>query len=372
MVLSNTRRNKWLCGIALISALLVGMRGARAHDAGPQAPSDADFARAGEEMARAAGNFWAALTPEQQKTAGYEVKDEERQDWHFIPKPRKGLAIKDMAPAQRDLAQALLASGLSQRGYAQAVTIMSLDAILKDIEQGKGPVRDPDNYYFTIFGTPGAAGAWGWRVEGHHLSLNFTIVDGKGIASTPAFLGTNPASVLEGPRRGLTVLDREENMGRELVKSFTDEQKKIVIFEQTSPKEVVSGNKRKIELEKPVGVSLADMSPDQRKLLTDLVKVYATRLRPELADKDLDKIQKAGWDKIYFGWAGAVEPGQGHYYRIQGPTFLIEFDNTQNNANHVHTVWRDPASDFGEDLLAEHYKQHPHDAPTPDAAQPKP
>ncbi|HEY2588040.1 MAG TPA: DUF3500 domain-containing protein [Tepidisphaeraceae bacterium] len=344
----------------------------------PQA-DDAAIARAAANMAAAAMNFWDALTPELQAKAGFPFTDEERFNWHFIPRERKGITWNDMNPAQQALAHAFLASGLSQRGYEQAVTIMSLDQILKDIEKGKGPRRDPNNYAFSIFGTPGAHNTWGWRVEGHHLSLNFTISNGRTEAG-PVFFGSNPAEVHEGPRKGLRVLAAEDDLGHELINALDEGQRKKAIFETTAPKEIITGNSRKAKPGPPVGIPASELNPQQKKQLMTLVENYAYRLRPELAEQDLAKIDKAGVENIHFAWAGALQPGEGHYYRIHGPTFLVEFDDTQNNANHIHTVWRDAANDFGEDLLKEHYTEnannpaHGHDLPrscTPEVKNPE-
>lgn len=339
---------------------------APAHDLPADNPADRPMAndaameRASANMAQMAENFWAALTPELQAKAGFPFDNEERFNWHFIPRERKGITWNDMSPAQQALAHAFLASGLSQSGYEKAVTIMSLDQILKDIEKGKGPKRDPNNYAFSIFGTPGEHSTWGWRVEGHHLSLNFTISNGHAVAG-PVFFGSNPAEVRDGPRKGLRVLGVEEDLGRELIKSLDDQQRKKAIIQTKAPNEIITGNSRKANPGPPVGIPAAELNPQQKKLLMTLVENYAYRLRPELADQDLAKIDKAGFENIHFAWAGGLEPGQGHYYRLHGPTFLVEFDNTQNNANHIHTVWRDSANDFGEDLLKEHYTEHAND-----------
>jgi len=357
-------------GFVLAGTLFGSGAALYAHDTGQSgvepgrhtAVSEAALAQASANMAAAAQNFWASLTPEQQAKTGFEFGNDERFDWHFIPKERKGITWNDMTPAQQALGHAFLASGLSMRGYQQAVSIMSLDQILKELEAGnpKAPKRDPNNYHFSIFGTPGEKSAWGWRVEGHHLSLNFTIVNGHAVAG-PVFFGTNPAEVREGPRKGLRVLDVEDDWGRELIKALDPEHQKKAIIEETAPKEVITGNSRKANPGKPVGLAVSDMTPAQKKQVMRLVEHYAYRLRPELAEEDLAKIDKAGFEKIYFAWAGGLEPGQGHYYRLHGPTFLVEFDNTQNNANHIHTVWRDSANDFGEDLLKEHYDQTKND-----------
>jgi hypothetical protein len=326
---------------------------AQAHPAGHMPEAVAN-------MAAVADHFWQALTPEQQGKAGFAFNNEERFNWHFIPRERKGLTWNEMTPAQQALGHALMASGLSLRGYEQATTIMSLEQILKDVEQGKGPKRDAGNYAFSIFGKPEATGTWGWRVEGHHFSMNFTISNGQAVAG-PVFLGTNPAEVKDGPRKGLRVIDVEEDLGFELVKSLDEAQQKQAILDTKAPKEIITGNNRKADIEgPPKGIALGDLKDDQKKLVMRLVEYYAHRLRNEVAAGDMDKIRAAGVEKIHFAWAGGTEPGIGHYYRLQGPTFLVEFDNTQNNANHIHTVWRDPANDFGEDLLREHYETTKH------------
>jgi hypothetical protein len=330
-----------------------------AHDAPGAHTHEAPHVKAAREMAEAATNLWAALTPEQQLKVGFEFSDPLRYDWHFIPRPRKGLPIKEMTGDQRALAFGLLASGLSQKGFVKATTIMSLEQVLASIEQGKGLVRDPELYFFNIFGKPGSNDPkqpWGWRVEGHHLALNFTIVGDQGVVGGPTFMGTNPAHVKEGPRKGLRVLGEEEDLARKLVKSLDEDQRKKGIVQETAPKDILSFALRKAKPLEPAGILIPDLNAEQKELLNSIIVLYAERLRPELAANDLGKILKAGVDKIGFAWAGGLELGQPHYYRIQGPTFLIEYDNTQNNANHVHSVWRDFENDFGDDLLKKHYE----------------
>jgi hypothetical protein len=314
-----------------------------------------------EEMADAANHFLAALSPEQRAKATFEFKSDERQNWHFIPKQRNGLPFKELAPAQNKLAQALLASGMSARGYIKATTIMSLEQVLKDMEKGSGPTRDPDLYFVSVFGKPGEKATWGWRVEGHHLAINFTIVNGEHISATPSFMGSNPAEIKEGARRGLRVLADEELVARELVKSLDGAQRKLAVFADTAPKDIITSAVRKAKPLEEVGLISAKMTSGQRELLQKLIKEYLYRHRSEIADRDLAKIDTAGLDRIYFAWAGGLEPGQGHYYRVQGPSFLLEYDNVQNNNNHIHAVWRDFESDFGEDLLRKHYEQVKHD-----------
>ena len=317
---------------------------------------------AGEEMAAAANKFLNALTPEQRTAATFDFKSEERPNWFFIPKVRKGLTLQKMTPDQRAIAHALLRSGLSTQGYQKATNIISLEAVLKELEAGKGAmVRDGELYYVSIFGKPDAAGTWGWRVEGHHVSVNFTIIKGELFSGTPSFLGTNPAEVRAGPRKGLRVLAEDEDLGRALIKSLNDEQRKAAIYDTTAPKEMITANKQKVLPLETAGIAAGKLTKDQQAQLQGVVKAYVNRLRGELAEADYKKIDQAGWEKVYFAWAGGLEKGDPHYYRVQGPTFLIEYDNTQNDANHIHAVWRDFNNDFGEDLLRKHYAETPHE-----------
>ncbi|MBI5775696.1 MAG: DUF3500 domain-containing protein [Verrucomicrobia bacterium] len=315
---------------------------------------------AAAEMAAAAHHFLAALTPEQKAQATFELKNDERLNWHFIPKnDRKGVQYKDLTPPQRRLSDALLISSMSARGYSKAVTIMSLEDILRVQEAGKkgGNTRDPERYYFSVFGKPTATGTWGWRLEGHHFSANFTVVAGQFVSATPSFMGSNPGVVKDGPRAGLRVLGTEENLGRQLVKSLDAEQRKQAIYTATAPKDILTAAERKVKPLGTEGVAAAKLTKEQQTLLTRLIREYINRVRSEFAAADWQKIEQAGLDKILFAWAGGTEPGQGHYYRVQGPTFLLEYDNTQNDANHVHAVWRDFANDFGEDILKKHYTE---------------
>lgn len=314
----------------------------------------------GEEMTLAATRWLAALAPEQRERAAFEWPAAERQNWHFIPRERKGLPLKEMTPAQRHLAYGLLSTALSHRGYLKATTIMSLEQVLQDLEQGKGPVRDPELYFFSLFGQPSAQGTWGWRVEGHHLSLNFTLVDGQPASVTPSFMGTNPGEIRTGPRQGLRVLAGEEDLGRALAKSLSTEQRQVAFISTNAPPDIITGTNRVLEPLRPEGLPASQMNDAQKGVLKQLLAEYVRRYRPELADQDLAQLAAAGPERLYFAWAGGTEPGQGHYYRIQGAGFVFEYDNTQNNANHIHTVWRDLANDFGGDLLRKHYLESPH------------
>jgi Protein of unknown function (DUF3500) len=312
------------------------------------------------EMAAAAKTFLVALTPEQRTKATMTFEDQDRMRWHYIPEsmwPRKGIPFKDLDAAQRQLAHAFLSTGLSHRGYLKATTIMSLEAILKELEQGKGPVRDSDLYFFSIFGEPSENQTWGWRVEGHHLSLNFTVAHGQLIATAPTFFGSNPAEVKSGPRQGLRVLGREEDLARELLRSFDEKQRSVAVIDTKAPDEIATGHAVKVEPGNPVGLPAAKMNQNQKTQLVALLEEYAHNLPDELADGELKKLQDAGVDRIHFAWAGGFNRGDRHYYRVQGPTFLVEYDNTQNDANHIHSVWRAFEGDFGLDLLRLHYQR---------------
>ena len=311
------------------------------------------------DMAEAAHNFLAALTPDQKAKAFFDFKDDQRFDWHFVPKARKGLSFKEMTSPQRLLAQALLGTGLSQRGYLKATTIMSLEQILYDLED-KAPHRDADLYFVTIFGQPASKGPWGWRVEGHHLSLNFALAGDGVLSVTPSFFGANPAQIQAGPRKGLRVLGGEEDLARSLATSLSPDQRKVALITNIAPRDIITGADRKARSLEPLGIAASNLTPPQRQVLLALLKEYVFRYRSEIAEADLKKIQQAGEKTIHFAWAGGLEPGQGHYYRIQGPSFLMEYDDTQDRANHIHSVWRDLQNDFGEDLLRKHYEQVQH------------
>ncbi|MGH8021305.1 MAG: DUF3500 domain-containing protein, partial [Opitutaceae bacterium] len=210
-------------------------------------------------------------------------------------------------------------------------------------------------YYVTIFGTPANDRSWAWRFEGHHLSFNFTIVDGRHVFFAPSFLGANPAEVLDGPRKGERALGQEDDLARALVKSLDDAQRTVAVFEDRAPRDIITGADKRVEPLSPAGIAYADLKPEQCEKLMELVRLYVGRWRSELAGETLAEIEAAGFERITFAWAGGFERGVGNYYRIQGPTFLIEFDNTQNRANHIHTTFREFKDDFGRDLLREHY-----------------
>ena len=321
------------------------------------------------EMTKAANNLLVTLSPEQKAKLRYDFGHAERMNFHFTPGPwngvaRKGLPLREMTPAQVKLAHALLATAVSQQGYTKATTIMSLEQILKEAEAGgRGNIqRDPDGYFVTVFGEPSETAMWGFRIEGHHLTLNFTIDKGKVLADTPAFMGANPAEVKEGPRIGLRVLGREEDLGRQLVQSLDAQQKAVAVVNATAPGEIQTAENLNIDMipnfdiNKPTGIQASRLNAKQMETLTALIEEYAYRMPVELAEVTMTEIKKPGLDKVYFTWAGGQNKGDLHYYRVHGPSFLIEFNNTQNRGNHVHSVWRDLKNDFGRDVLKEHLK----------------
>ncbi|HEY7252675.1 MAG TPA: DUF3500 domain-containing protein [Methylomirabilota bacterium] len=330
-----------------------------AHAQSPPALSDVpDGARAA--MAAAALAFLGALPADARKRAVFAVSDKERLNWHYVPRRREGVAFKDMPAPARTAAHELMKVSLSAAGYGKAVTIIRLEEVLRRLET-IGLLRDQENYAFTVFGNPGPSTPWGWRVEGHHLSLNFLLAPGKPVAMTPAFLGANPAQVPSGPQKGARALGAEEDLGRALMRSLSEAQRSRTIIAAQSLGDIVSGPGRAQSLTRPAGLALTDMSADQRAQALRLVEEYARNMRAELAEQELSRMRQADPTQIHFAWAGAMEPGKAHYYRLHGPTLLIELDNTQNDANHIHSVWHDPQGDFGLDALRAHYDHGDHD-----------
>ena len=318
-----------------------------------------ESAQVGKEMAEAASQFLATLDADQRVRAHFAFTEPTREEWDYVPKSRRGLPLGAMAAHQVPMAYALLASALSQRGLLKATTIISLEQILAERENNPER-RNPGNYYVSIFGEPRSKGAWGWSVEGHHLALHMTVVEGQPVSATPQFFGANPGIVVDGPRQGLQPLAAEENRARALAIRLRDAGLADVIFSQDAPAEIVTRAQRAVEQLVPVGIAAEKMEEPAQQELRALLGEYIGRLRPEMASQDWKKIHAAGFDKIRFAWAGKLEPGQPFYYRVQGPTFLLECANAQNQANHIHTVWRDFAGDFGRDHLGEHYKNKAH------------
>ena len=362
-----------------------------------------------EQMAEVATAWLDSLTPDQRLIGTRSFDDADRTAWYYTPTRREGLALAGMDGVQQRLAHRLIASGLSRGGYATASTIIGTENIL-DMNEGwrGGPYpgvphpsrwRDPQRYYVTLFGTPGDA-RWGWRVGGHHIAFSYAIVDGRLATPTPAFFGADPA---EAPGVGAMVfrpLAAEEDLGRELLHLLDAGQRERAVISSRAPFDLVQSNRPRIEdgvLPKslgaifsvdqgeasnsafermrsrveadftdadreahryslvPKGLAAAQMTGGQRDALLTLIRQYIERMPDELAAAELARIEVLGIDGIHFAWAGGLERRQPHYYRLQGPRFLVEYDNVQNGANHVHAVWRDPEGDFGYDVLAAHY-----------------
>ncbi|MGH8167288.1 MAG: DUF3500 domain-containing protein [Woeseiaceae bacterium] len=322
-------------------------------------PQSVQAATATGNMARAAQAFLAALDEEARATVALPFDAEERFNWHFVPKPRAGLALKRMSADQQRVAMDLLEAGLSEKGYTKAETIRALESVLAEIEED--PVRrDPELYYVAIFGEPSTTGTWGWRFEGHHISLNWTIVRGTSIASSPQFLGSNPAEVRSGPMRGTRALAAEEDLARALLGSLNDAQMAQAVISRAAPDDILTSNARKAGVQEENGVAYAELSREQRGLLLAVIEEYAGVQPKAVAWQRVERIREAGFDRIRFAWMGGLNRGERHYYRIQGPTFIIEYDNTQDDANHIHSVWRDFDGDFGIDLLEQHYRNSAH------------
>ena len=346
-------RRRLLHGLAASAAAAAVPR--HGHAQPPPALSEVpEAARAA--MAAAALAFLGALSADARKRAVFAISDKERLNWHYVPRRREGVAFKDMPAPARSAAHELMKVSLSAAGYGKAVSIIRLEEVLRRLET-IGLLRDQENYAFTVFGNPGPSAPWGWRVEGHHLSLNFLLAPGKPVAMTPAFLGANPAQVPSGPQKGARALAAEEDLARALVGSLGEAQRSRAIIATQSLGDIVSGPGRGESLTRPAGLPLADMSAEQRAQALRLVEEYARNMRPDLADEQLRRIREAGVERLHFAWAGPIDPGHAHYYRIHGPTVLIELDNTQNDANHIHSVWHDPRNDFGADLLRAHYER---------------
>jgi Protein of unknown function (DUF3500) len=303
--------------------------------------------------------FLQGLAPDKRQRAMFPFDSPERFNWHYIPRRRMGLAIKDMTAEERTAAHQLLRSALSEAGYGKVIAIMRLEEVLRQMELF-GFARDMENYACTVFSTVDAPFPLGWRFEGHHLSLNFTIVDEAQSAVTPAFLGAHPAEVRDGPLKGMRVLAQEQDLAFELLRQLDPSQRRKALFAARSLGDIVSGPGRSDDLKLPVGLPLAEMTPAQREAAIRLVEEYLHNVRDDMAAAQLRSVHEAGLDKLHFAWAGSLEPDQAHYYRLHGPTLLIEYDNTRNNANHIHSVWHNLRTNFGGDLLRAHYETGHH------------
>ncbi|MBV9987188.1 MAG: DUF3500 domain-containing protein [Chitinophagaceae bacterium] len=313
-----------------------------------------------QEILTSADNFIRSLSAEQKTAALYPFDTEERYNFQYVPRERKGLPIGDLNAVQRKAAMDLVRTCLSEQAARKVEDIISLEYVLKAIEHrgDEDHYRDARKYYFTIFGLPGEHTVWGWRIEGHHVAFNFSVKDKKLLSGTPGFLGANPAVIKEGPEKGKQVLKDETDMGFAMIGSLSPANRQKAILSVTAPNEIITTNTRKAILEHPAGVSYAQMSDREKQQLLQLISLYVHRFTKSFAEDMLKDIQAAGLENLSFAWAGTTEPAEGkaNYYLVHGPTIIIEYDNSQNNANHVHTVVRDLKHDFGGDALLEHYR----------------
>jgi hypothetical protein len=316
----------------------------------------------GQDLYQKANAFLNSLSPEIRSKAYFTMNDPERYNIQFVPISRKGASFHDFNDEQKELALELLRASLSNEGYRKSTQIIELEKVLIVVENNKNkmpdgsPMRDPLKYYLCIFGDPSNNNFWGWRFEGHHLSLSFTSNDNQIVSSTPSFFGSNPAIVDVKGFDHQEVLKLETDLGFKLVNSLNEEQLAIARFSDTAPREIITRNNKTAENIEPRGISFNQFEGTQKEIFLDLLNVYIDNYEVDYKETLRERIQLAGVENLTFAWAGSLDPGAGHYYRIQGPMLLIEYDNTQNNANHVHSVVRDLSNDFAEDLLKAHYQ----------------
>ena len=313
--------------------------------------------QAAVEMTVACTEFLSSLNPEQKAKATYQYLDGERVFWYYPPLNRHGLPLRDMDPKQRSLAFKVMASGLTDKSYEQAKMIIDHEEVLGPLEKEQGRitfVRDPELYYFTVFGEPGSEDPWGWRVEGHHVCLNYSIWGDKVISVTPFFFGANPAEVRKGPKSGLRILHAREDLAFELMESLDSGQRGKAIIYDEAPLDILTYNSSKVSLPKEEGLPASRMSGTQKEMLMGLITEYVSQVRSDIAQERLDRFKAQGIDNIHLAWGGPVDRAKEHYYRLHGDDFMVEFDNRQNGANHIHSVWREVENDFASDVLREH------------------
>lgn len=313
--------------------------------------------RTAAHMAQACTTFLDGLSPEQLDKATYLYEDGERVFWYYAPLNRHGLALRDMNPDQRKLAYGVMATGLADRAYRQAKQIIDHETVLGPLEQETGRLtfaRDPNLYYFTVFGDPKGDDPWGWRAEGHHLSLNYSIWRDEVISATPIFFGANPAEVRKGPKKGLRILADVEDLAFELMESMDAGQLSKAVIYDRAPADILTYSAVRASLPDEEGLPGSKMSGTQREILMALLKEYVRRTPNDLSEQKLAMLQEDWLDGVHLAWGGPVKKGEAHYYRIHGGNFFVEFDNYQNGANHIHSVLRDVANDFANDVLREH------------------
>jgi hypothetical protein len=317
----------------------------------PFGGASAQTVDAGQRIAEAATRFLAGLDEAQRRQATIAFESPNRLDWHYIPRSRQGLPLGEMKPAQHEAAQALFASVLNERGLQAIADVRIVEGVLREQQ---GSFRDPDRYFVSVFGTPGRF-PWGWRLEGHHLSLNVALPAPGRITATPFFLGAHPAS-----HNGFRPLGAAEDLARQLMASLSEEQRRTAIIAERSFGEIVASPGRERDLAQPAGLALSAMDGTARNLVEALIDRFVGTLAPDLAAAQKQRVIEQELGRFRFAWAGTLAPGQAHYFRVHGPVTLIEHDNTQNNANHIHSAWRDRTADFGNDALADHYRRERH------------
>jgi hypothetical protein len=304
--------------------------------------------------------FLESLNQDQLAVAQYELKDEKRFRWHYLPAvsfERPGISLTQLDDRQKDLVFEMLKKNLSKSGYDKTLRIIDLENVLAELESNTDR-RDPEKYHIAIYGDPGED-TWGWAFQGHHVSLHFTIV-GDQVSFVPRFLGSNPAMIKSGPRKGERTLKREEDLGFELINDLSDTQKAKTIIGDYVFGDIASTNLPEVSPLDPYGIKMQELNENQKGILMSLIKEYLALMPDDQAAHRLDRLRKEDMSEIRFAYAGAFKLGANHYYRVQGKTFLIEFENSQNNANHIHSVWRDFDGDFGRDMIREHYRNSPH------------
>ena len=310
-----------------------------------------------DDKQSAASSLLQALPAGKRPQAQLPFESDERTNFNYVPMKRAGIPLADLDANQKSLVDSLLRSALSPKSFDTAKGIVQHESILAEIENNPRQ-RDPGLYYTVVFGDPGLRAPWAWRFEGHHLSVNATNIEGQNQIVAPLFMGSNPARVPSGPKAGLRLLAAEEDVARALIQMLPGERRARAMLSAQAFSDIVTRNDPKVRSLDVEGLAAGDMNPAEQAQLRKLLHVYSDRLTESAARDQIERIERAGFGKLHFGWAGSIEAGKPHYYRLHGPTVLIEYDNTQNNANHIHTVWRDLERDFGGDLLRSHYEHH--------------
>jgi len=310
-----------------------------------------------KKMQEAASSFYDNLDAKARNKALFHYLDGERIFWYYPPLNRHGLPLKDMTKKLKSLVFTLLETGLSSDAFNQTLQIINHELILKELEireNIKTFVRDPERYYFTIFGNPKSKDPWGWRFEGHHVSIHFSIWSDKIISVTPLFLGVNPAEVKDGDSKGLRILKKREDLAFELVNSMSKDQHHIATIYENTPKDIITYNSSRVTVPVVEGISWDELKIGQQKLLKLLIAEYVNQVNPNLVKSKLEYLESNTLKSVKFGWAGGINLGEAYYYRIHGGNLFIELDNYQSGANHVHSVWRDVENDFAQDVLRKH------------------